>query len=232
LERGQSTNCYTVYRIGYIRDDNGELKNFDYYPTPPMTLPLQQTATDILGMDYYELNYGIAFRTSDVSPIGKKYVVISPESTAGCKEWTIDNWSYLSKLIKDMGYEVISLTMKPYKIDGVTNLVGVPLHTCVQYFKHASLFIGLSSGQSWLNWAIGKHTVMISGFTDKFHEFQTNITRIHNQHACNSCWHNPSFNFDPGNWDWCPVWEGTEKQHICQKSISPLMVFNEIKNII
>jgi autotransporter strand-loop-strand O-heptosyltransferase len=91
---------------------------------------------------------------------------------------------------------------------------------------HSEFMIGLSSGLSWINWALGKHTVMISGFTPKYHEFTTNITRIQNEHSCNSCWSNINFKFDPGNWNWCPIWEGTDKQHICQKSISPLTVFN------
>ena len=91
---------------------------------------------------------------------------------------------------------------------------------------HAEYLIGLSSGLAWINWSLGKHTVMISGFTPKDHEFQTNITRIQNEHACNSCWSNINFIFDSGDWDWCPIWKGTDKQHICAKSISPLTVFN------
>ena len=91
---------------------------------------------------------------------------------------------------------------------------------------HAEYLIGLSSGLAWINWSLGKHTVMISGFTAKDHEFQTNITRIQNEHACNSCWSNINFIFDAGDWDWCPIWKDTDKQHICQKSISPLTVFN------
>jgi autotransporter strand-loop-strand O-heptosyltransferase len=93
---------------------------------------------------------------------------------------------------------------------------------------HAEFFIGLSSGLSWINWSLGKHTVMISGFTAKDHEFQTNITRIQNEYACNSCWANINFIFDSGDWDWCPIWKGTDKQHICAKSISPLTVYNNL----
>jgi autotransporter strand-loop-strand O-heptosyltransferase len=81
---------------------------------------------------------------------------------------------------------------------------------------------------AWMNWGVGRHTVMISGFTPKHHEFQTNITRIINENACNSCWANTNFKFDPGDWDWCPIWKGTDKQHICEKSISPLTVFNSL----
>ena len=35
--------------------------------------------------------------------------------------------------------------------------------------------------------------------------------------------------FDAGDWDWCPIWKGTDKQHICHKSILPSKVLTEIK---
>ena len=46
---------------------------------------------------------------------------------------------------------------------------------------------------------------------------------------CIKCWNDPVHIFDPGNWDWCPVYEGTKLQHICQKSITVEQVFNIIK---
>jgi autotransporter strand-loop-strand O-heptosyltransferase len=93
---------------------------------------------------------------------------------------------------------------------------------------HSEYLVGLSSGLSWINWCLGKHTVMISGFTAKDHEFKTNNTRIQNEHSCNSCWANSNLTFDAGDWHWCPIWRGTDKQHICQKSINPLTVFNNL----
>ena len=158
-----------------------------------------------------------------------KYVILAPESTAGCKEWTYDSWVLLSKLLKENGYTPVVLTSKKYNIKNVPNAYGRSLEEAMNILYHSEFMIGLSSGLSWINWALGKHTVMISGFTPKYHEFTTNITRIQNEHSCNSCWSNINFKFDSGNWNWCPIWEGTDKQHICQKSISPLTVFNEIK---
>jgi autotransporter strand-loop-strand O-heptosyltransferase len=103
---------------------------------------------------------------------------------------------------------------------------GKNLNDTFNILYHAEYLIGLSSGLSWINWSLGKHTVMISGFTAKDHEFLSNCTRIQNEHACNSCWGNINFTFDAGDWDWCPIWKGTDKQHICAKSIAPLTVFN------
>jgi autotransporter strand-loop-strand O-heptosyltransferase len=78
-----------------------------------------------------------------------------------------------------------------------------------------------------MNWALGKKTVMIAGFSENNHEFSYNMTRVSNN-LCIKCWNDPVLTFDPGDWDWCPVYKGTERQHICQKSITPLQVFNSL----
>jgi len=90
----------------------------------------------------------------------------------------------------------------------------------MNYLHYADYYIGLSSGISWLNWAIGKHTIMISNFTEDGHEFVTNCTRITNPDVCNSCWNNPLFKFNKGDWNWCPEHEDTPRQFECHKSIS------------
>ena len=225
IKPGDLTNCDVVYRVGWMRSDDDKWDKFDCYPNYPNTQELQKTASDILGLEFKELNLGINF-TPKNKPYMGKYVILAPESTAGCKEWTYDSWVLLSKLLKENGYTPVVLTSKKYNIKNVANAYGKSLEEAMNILYHAEFMIGLSSGLSWINWSLGKHTVMISGFTPKHHEFTTNITRIQNEHSCNSCWSNINFKFDPGNWNWCPIWEGTDKQHICQKSISPLTVFN------
>jgi autotransporter strand-loop-strand O-heptosyltransferase len=225
IKPGQSVFCEAVYRIGWFRSSNNKWDKFDSYPNPLNSQPLQKTASDILGLDFVERNYGIKFKP-EKRPYQQKYVVIGPESTAGCKEWSYDSWKILIKQIRERGLDVICLTNKPYSIEGARCIHGKSLEESFNIMYHAEFFIGLSSGLSWINWSLGKHTVLISGFTAKDHEFQTNITRIQNEHACNSCWANINFTFDAGDWDWCPIWKGTDKQHICAKSISPLTVFN------
>lgn len=224
---------YTVfdikYDIGWFANEHGEWNRFDMYPNPLNSQELQKTATDILGLDFKELNYGINFSPKQ-RPYKQKYVVFAPQSTAGCKEWTIKAWNILSKFLQKDGYKIIVLSHRPMNIENSTNLTNLNLDQCMNIMYYADHFIGLSSGLSWINWCLGKHTFMISGFTDKKHEFQSNVTRIQNPHSCNSCWSNSNFIFDKGDWDWCPIWKGTEKQHICQKSISPLTVYQSILN--
>jgi len=113
-------------------------------------------------------------------------------------------------------------------IPNTTDING-SLEKTATYLKHADIFIGLGSGLSWLNWALGKHTYMINGFVKEGHEFTNNLTKITND-LCIKCWNDPVHVFDPSNWDWCPVYEGTKLQHICQKSITVEQVFNIVKN--
>jgi autotransporter strand-loop-strand O-heptosyltransferase len=230
IEPGQSTECHVIYRIGWMRGESGKWDNLDCYPNYPQSQPLQKTASDILGLEFKEINYGINF-TPKTKSTKTNYIVIAPESTTGCKEWPYDSWVALSKMLRDLGYTVVTLTIKPYDIKGNLNIHGKTLNESMDILHNAKLLVGLSSGLSWINWALGKQTIMISGFSQKDHEFLSNNVRIQNEHACNSCWANTNFTFDAGDWDWCPVWKGTDKQHICEKSISPLTVFNSLPNI-
>ena len=228
IEPGSIIECYVVYRIGWFKGNSGKWDKFEMYPNQLNLIPLQQTATDILGLEFKEVNHGLIFSKLN-RPIEEKYVVFAPNATSGCKEWSYENWVELSKLIKNLGYEVIILTQKSYLIKGTKNIFGESLGTVANYLYHADAFIGLGSGLSWFNWALGNHTYMINGFAKPGHEFTSNMTRIYNDNVCIFCWNDEVFTFDAGDWDWCPVYKGTSKQHICQKSITPLQVFEKLK---
>ena len=224
---GFKSDCYASYSIGWFRDDNGGWGKYDMYPNQVNLVPLQQTATDILGLDYVERNYGVNFNIGD-RPIENKYVVFGPQATAGCKEWVYDNWVKLSELLKEKGYEVVTLTKNPYNIKGVKNVFSEPMDVVATYLHHAEFMIGLGSGLSWLNWSLDKFTYMINGFSEENHEFTNNIKKINNN-LCIRCWNDPVHVFDAGDWDWCPVYKGTSKQHVCQRSITPQQVFNQLE---
>ena len=227
-----SPNIKVKYKIGWFRnDDTGLWNNKNKHPNQVNLFPLQQTATDILGLEFKEVNYGIDFHKKG-RPIKGKYVVIAPQSTAGCKEWPYTYWTVLAKLLNQAGYQVVCLTKDRFEIPNTINSWGQPFDIVANYMLHAETFIGLSSGLAWFNWALNKQTVMINNFTSEEHEFQTKVTRIRNESVCNSCWVNPNFSFDAGDWDWCPIWKGTDKQHICQKSIHPNKVFTEVKKLL
>ena len=48
-----------------------------------------------------------------------------------------------------------------------------PLLERARWLKHAEFFVGLSSGLSWLAWAMDVPVVLISGFTAATNEFAT-----------------------------------------------------------
>ena len=228
LSPGSSVDCYAVYRIGWFRDEFGGWKERNKNPQMPNMVPLQQTSTDILGLEYKELNLGVNFPKGE-RPMEEKYVVFAPQSTAGFKEWVYDSWFSLSKMIREAGYKVVIITKDPYYLEGCTNVWGESIEVVSNYLHHSEAFIGLTSGLSWLNWSLGKHTYMINGIARPWFDFQTRVTKIQNDNVCIFCGNDEIFAFDPGDWNWCPVYKGTSKQHICQKSITPLQVFNKLK---
>jgi len=136
-----------------------------------------------------------------------------------------ENWVTLSKMLRELGYEVVILSIKDYHIKDTISNTTKNWNEVFDCLYHAEFFVGLSSGLSWVNWALNKKTVMIAGFSENDHEFTTNVIRVSNN-LCIKCWNDPVLVFDNGDWDWCPVYKGTERQHICQKSITPLQVFN------
>jgi autotransporter strand-loop-strand O-heptosyltransferase len=224
---GQSVSCYSSYKIGWFKNNEGKWEDFNNYPNPVNLIPLQQTATDILGLNFKEVNHGVSLSIGD-NPLDSKYVVFAPQATAGCKEWVYENWVKLSKLIKEKGYEVVIITKNPYHIEGTINVFDEPWDVVSTYLHHSEFTVGLGSGISWLNWSLDKFTYMINGFSVDGHEFTNNIKKISND-VCIKCWNDPVHVFDSGDWDWCPVYKGSNRQHICQKSITAEQVFKNIE---
>jgi autotransporter strand-loop-strand O-heptosyltransferase len=218
-------NIDAKFKIGWFYDSNME-------PILPSTLPLQQTITNILGMKYKEIKPMINF-TSGVKPYEEKYITIATNSTAGCKLWNHPTgWETLIKHLKSKGYRVINVSKDGDPYDGAEKLIDDSLENTMNVIFHSEFFIGLSSGLSWLSWALNKKVVMISNFTLPDHEFQTNCIRIVNDKVCNGCWNNPNFKFNRGDWYWCPIWKNTPRHFECHKSITPEMVIEQIKDLL
>lgn len=200
--------------------------------------PLQKGYSDQIGLEYSEIRPTIK-KVSGERPIKAKYVCIGIQTTSQCKYWNYPNaWDILCKKLRKMGYTPVSLDMhEVFGIEGSWNTVpgscvkklGMSLDDIILYLQHCEFFIGVSSGLSWLAWAIGKKVVMISGTTDPTNEFQEDNLRIHNDKVCNSCFtKKTSYHFDPGDWMWCPVNKGTPKWFECTSSISPDEVVNRM----
>lgn len=227
-------NIYASYHIGwyYNEEDFDSNKN----PRDIKKIPLQSTTTDILGLPHTDLKPRIVNKKSE-RPIENKYVCIGIHSTAQAKYWNNPTgWQELTDWLIDQGYEVIILSSEhdgymgnkhPKRANPTQG--DKTLDNAIRYLTHCDMFIGLSSGLSWLSWALDVPTVIISGFTNPITEpYDKNIVRVFNQNSCNSC--SNTHRFDPGDWNWCPINKGTDKQFECTKLISSQDVIGSIKN--
>ena len=218
-------NINAMFSIGWFYDEDKE-------PKCPSTIPLQKTITNILGSEFKELQSNVYFEPKKRA-YDEKYICIATNSTAGCKLWNNPNgWTELVLHLKGLGYKIINISKDGDRIKGVINLKDDSMENTMNVIHHSEFVIGLSSGLSWLSWALGKHVVMISNFTESDHEFTINCTRITNNKVCNGCWNNPMFKFDKGDWYWCPEHKGTERQFECHKSITADMVINQIQHLL
>jgi len=217
-------NLYAMYTLGWFW-------NSDKEPEEPNTIPLQKAATNILGLEWKEIKPEIDF-TPGERPYTGKYVTIAPHSTSGLKYWNNTNgWQETINWLIVNGYKVVNVSKDNVDYNGVINIEDKSLENTMNVIHHSEFLIGLSSGLSWLSWAIGKHVVMISNFTTSDHEFQSNCTRIVDYSVCFGCWNKNEYRFDKGDWNWCPVYKGTDKQFECHKKISSEMVINRIKSM-
>ena len=222
--------------MGLFFDDKG----FIHQPCDFRHVGLHRTAGYILGVDPTETPPHITL-ADDNRPIPEPYVCIAAQSTTQAKYWNNPNgWRELVQFLKEHGYRVICVDQKPAHGTGIIwNQIphGAEDETGdrsllerARWIKHAEFFVGLSSGLSWLAWALGKPVVLISGFTHPTNEFTTPY-RVINYHACNSCWNDPQYRFDHKNFLWCPRHKDTPRQFECTRLITSEHVKAIIKNI-
>lgn len=216
----------------YAKYDLGWYYNPDKEPVLPNTIPLQQTATNILGLEFKEIKPRIAIlydiKQKNIS-FNAKHITIAPDSTSGCKEWTLENWQEIVDYYVDRGYKVVNISMdSKYKLKNTNVFEDTSLEFTMRLIRTSEIFIGLSSGLSWLAWSLNTHVVMIANFTDRNHEFQTGVSRLTNNNVCNSCWNNKNFRFDRSDFNWCPIWKGYDRQFECQKGITPKSVIKAV----
>ena len=218
------SNIHGMYTIGWFYNTNKE-------PEIPNTIPLQKTATNILGLKYEEIQPRIDCKIGD-RPYEGKYITIATNSTSGCKFWTKEGWQGLIDHLHSLGYKVINVSKEKNPFKNAEQIKDTSMENTMNVIYHSEFFIGLSSGLSWLAWAMDKHVVMISNFTEPDHEFTSNCTRIVKLDVCNGCWNNPMYKFQKHNWNWCPLHEGTSRQFECHTSITSEMVINQIQHLI
>lgn len=222
---------YATYRIGLFFSGNNTHQPVDF-----RQVGFHRIAGYILGVDPREAPPRLDL--SAPPTITDLYVCIAVQSTCQAKFWNNGRgWAEVVAHLKSLGYRVLCIDRDtttgsgfvwnhiPYGVEDFTG--SVPLQKRVDLLRHASFFVGLSSGLSWLAWASGIPVILISGFSLPVAEFYT-PWRVFNSHGCNGCWDSLHENFDHSDFFWCPRHKGTERQYECTRLITGQQVCNVI----
>jgi autotransporter strand-loop-strand O-heptosyltransferase len=233
--------------------------NFDYYNSQPKDVPnlirlgtydiggkkwsefnLQELAAKLLGVNYEPTRCKIAIPNRPKRNFNKKYVCIATQSTAQFKYWNNPTgWQETVDYLKSLDYEVVCIDKHP--VFGHGNHMNTIPKNCIDKtgemhlmerindLMHCEFFIGLTSGLSWLAWALGKPVIFISGISLPRTDFP-NPYRVTNTDPkiCHGCAAEPDFVFDKYNWTFCPK----NKNFECTKEISFSMVKKKIDALI
>jgi autotransporter strand-loop-strand O-heptosyltransferase len=231
---------YATYTLALYYTQGVIYDHKDRVPCDFRYVGLHRAAGYILGVDPSAEPPRIVL-TDDSRPIAEPYVCIAVQSSFQSKYWNNPTgWSEIVSFLKETGYRVVCIDQKPTHGKGlVWNHIphGAEDQTGdrsllerARWLKHAEFFIGLSSGLSWLAWAMRIPVVMISGVTHPTNEFDSRY-RVINYHACNSCWNDPLAVFDRLDFMTCPRHKGTQRQFECTRLITAEQVKAIIRRI-
>jgi autotransporter strand-loop-strand O-heptosyltransferase len=107
----QVDNLYAMYNLGWFYDDKKVI--FDKIPIDFKKYPLQQTASEILGLKYSEVK-PIINSPKTKTDIKGDYVVIAPHASAHAKYWNHKGgWQTIIDYLNKQGYKVVMLTQEP-----------------------------------------------------------------------------------------------------------------------
>jgi len=220
-------DLYAMFRIGWFYD--GDEVNYNMNPSDFKKIPLQQTASDILGLPYNEVKAKLKLPNLPK----KKKVGIGVHSTAQSKYWNNPKgWEDVVKYLTDKGYEVMVYSkedsgyMGNRNPNGTTKFKGGSIQDVIDDLSTCDFFIGLGSGLSWLAWSVGLPLILISGFSNENAEMLTGVHRVINKNVCHGCFN--THKLDAGDWNWCPLHKGTNREFECTRSITSQMVIDKI----
>jgi len=191
-------------------------------------IPLQQVATDYLGLDFHEVRPRIHVTEPDAVP-ERPYVAISEHSTLLCKRWHYPHaWERIIEYIKSKGLDVMVVSREKTNLKGVIDKTDSTINQTINNIYHSKFFIGVGSGLSWLAWALNKPVILISGFSDPISEMTDCIRITPPEGVCHGCYNDIKHVYDRGNWMWCP----RNKKFECSRMIKPEVVMKEIDKLL
>jgi autotransporter strand-loop-strand O-heptosyltransferase len=232
IKPGEVANgIYAMYTIGWYYNNN-EFNGFKH-PYDFKTQAMQKTASDALGLEFKEIIPQIT------KPLvaKKKQIAIAIHATAQAKYWNNPTgWQGVVDWCNGNGYEVVLLSregdsyMGNYHPKDIKYLDSYDMDNTLKTLCESQAFIGISSGLSWLSWATNTPTVLISGFTETYTEPESCYHLNSPEGKCSGCFN--KYQLDAGDWNWCPVHKGTDRQFECSKLIIAKSVIEKLKLIL
>lgn len=228
-----------AYAAFYLGNGNGDPHQT---PVDGRTIPLEQIARVILGMD--------GAPPAPPAAIGERlrqeprlmvepYVCISVQGSSVLKSWLWPGgWDVVVAALKEAGYRVVCIDKEREQSDyGITvrcpagaedDTGDKPLTERAQLLAHAAFCVGLGSGLSWLAWTVGCPVVMIAGFSLPWYEFPE-AYRVWNPRVCTGCFQDVEHSFLGAV---CPR-HGKKSPRFaeCQRCISPQSVLRAIERL-
>jgi autotransporter strand-loop-strand O-heptosyltransferase len=213
-------NLYAMYTIGwyYLNDEVDFTRN----PQDFKKISLQQTATDILGLEFNHVKAKL-----DIPNVEKKKKIgLGIHSTSQAKYWNNPTgWQDVTDYLLDKNYEVVILSKEEDGYMGNKHPIGAkkfssgPINDLIYEMLSCEFFIGIGSGLSWLAWTLDIPLILISGFSTPISEFSGDtVYRVFNDSVCNGCFNR--YKLNAGDWNWCPDQKHNENKFECTTSIS------------
>jgi autotransporter strand-loop-strand O-heptosyltransferase len=200
--------------------------------------PIQKAICEDLDVEYKPVIPYIKTNTNHDFKNKKKYVCISTHSTSQMKYWNNPvGWRKTVRYLKSLGYDVICIDKYKYfgsdekrneiPVDAIDQTGDYPIEYRIEQIKNCEFFIGLSSGLSWLAWALRKKVVLITGISLDGKEFYTPY-RVSNLNVCHGCCCKLNVTLYDKSWMHCPE----NKNFECTREISFEMAKQKIDQCI
>lgn len=229
----QVHNLYAMFRLGMFYNSQGE-RDHNLHSSNFLTQPMAKVAFDILGLEFEQIRPKI-FCEDLPSPSSEPYVCIAVHASAQAKYWnSLNGWAEVIDFISSKGLRVLLLSREGYDYMGntvPTTALSIPsgsLKNIVNYMRHAKFFIGVASGLSWLAWAVGCRTCLISGFSFPHTEMEDCLRIFPKVPVCTGCFNRHKFNAH--DWNWCPDHKNEPRMFECTKAIDARQVIEAIQH--
>lgn len=228
-------NLYAMYEIGWFYGEDGKY-NSNKHPIDFLSIPLQKAASDILGLPFKEIRPQINSLPAVKEDF--KYVTLAMHSTCQAKYWNHpQGWQTVVDFVTSKGYKVFlvdkhhSFGIKDFMNTppkGVIDKTSCSLDEVFTLIKGAEFHMGVSSGLSWISWALNTPVLMVSSFSKPYCEFQSGCIRIYNDTPTSGYFN--THKLEGQDWNWNPYKKITSMEDWYEvENITPSQVIDGLK---